>query len=96
MISQAKVRQIASEVAKANLDDANIQDVTSEPSSDSQGRDALRITIVVPPDAVPKLDGERLLNTLVQIHERLSREGEERLAIVEYATEEELEEGGDS
>lgn len=74
----------------------NVETVTSEPATDLEGREALRITIVIEPGAAAKLKGDSLLDTLVQIQERLRSEGEERLAIVEYATKEELEESGDS
>lgn len=96
MIAQAKVRQIAGDVAKANLSRSNVETVESEDAVDSEGRDALRITIVVKPGTAEKFDGEKLLDTLVQIQERLRREGEERFATVEYATKEELEERGDT
>lgn len=96
MIPIARVDQIAGEVAVAILSRSNVDTVTSEPASDSEGREALRITIVIKPDAASKLEGDKLLDTLVQIQKRLQREGEERFAIVEYATKQELEEGGDT
>jgi hypothetical protein len=40
--------------------------------------------------------GRPILDTLVQIQDRLREAGEERFPIVEYATEEELAESGDS
>jgi hypothetical protein len=95
MIPQIKIQQIASEVAVANLDRARVESVLSEPTSDSQGRDALRITIIIKPGAAEELSGDSILDTLVQIQERLQREGEERFAFVEYATKDELEESGE-
>ena len=94
MISQTEVQRIANEVATANLDQA-VESVRSEPASDSHGRDALRITIVIRPGAAQELPGDSLLETLVEIQERLQRVGEERFAIVEYATLDELEEIGE-
>jgi hypothetical protein len=41
------------------------------------------------------ISGDAALGTLVGIRDRLRRAGEERLAIIEYATKEELEAGGD-
>jgi hypothetical protein len=64
--------------------------VEHEPAIDSQGRDALRITLVIAPGAVRRLRGEATLNALVRLHERLREMGEERTPIVEYATEAEL------
>ena len=51
--------------------------------------------IVINPGAESKITGDAALDTLVGIKSRLRREGEERVAIVEYATTEELEAGGD-
>jgi hypothetical protein len=64
--------------------------------TDSQGHDALRVTIVIRPGAADKLKGDSVLDTLVEIQDRLREAGEERFAIVEYATQDELETGGDS
>lgn len=96
MIHEKKIVEIAHQIASANLTGTNISKVISEPFTDSEGRDALRITIVLKPDAVAKIGGEQTLNTLFEINERLQLEGEERFPIIEYATEEELKESGDS
>jgi hypothetical protein len=65
---------------------------------DSEGRDALKITIVLMPGSTASIESkaEAVLDTLVQIKNRLQEEGEERFPIVEYATQEELDESGDS
>lgn len=96
MLDQKKVSAIARSVAVANLTSAAIKTVASEPFTDSEGRDALRITIVLKPDAPARIKGDATLNTLVQIEEKLRKAGEERFPIVEYATEEELNESGAS
>lgn len=94
MIAQAKVEEIAREVAKANLSKSDVEEIKSEPASDSEGRDVWRITVVIKPGAAARLEGDSLLDTLVAIQERLRKEGEERQAIVEYATREELRQSG--
>ena len=96
MIAQAKVEEIAREVAKAHLSKSVVEAIKSEPASDSEGHDVWRITLVIKPGAAKKLGGDSILDTLVGIQERLREEGEDRLAIVEYATREELEQSGDS
>jgi len=95
MLEPARISEIASEVAKAHLKPTNVADIRSEPVTDSEGHEALRITIVIGRDAAKRLKGDAVLDTLVQIQDRLREAGEERLPIVEYATEEELESGGD-
>ena len=95
MLDEDKIRQIAQEVAIANLASTNVTSVSSSPAIDLDGHDALRITIVIEPGAESRISGDAALDTLVGIQDRLRREGEERLAIVEYATKEELDAGGD-
>lgn len=95
MLNQDKIAQIAHRVAAAHLGGA-IDDVMSAPTTDSQGRDALRITIVIKSGSAAKLGGNAILDTLVQIQEELRESGEDRFPIVEYATQEELQDSGDS
>ena len=95
MVDENTVVQIARAAATANLGSAAFSSVMSEPATDSTGREALRITIVLEPDAAPKLTGDAVLDTLVQIHDDLRKVGEERFPIIEYATEAELQDSGD-
>jgi hypothetical protein len=91
-----EIQEIAHEVASANLASTNISSVLSSTAIDSEGHDAVRITIVINPGSESKIRGDAALDTLVGIQNRLRSEGEERLATVEYATNEELSAGGDS
>ena len=96
MLDREKIDQIVREVATANLAAQNVQAVQNELATDSEGRDALRITIVLARDAITKLKGDAVLDTLVEIQDRLREAGEERFPIVEYATEDELAASDDS
>ena len=95
MLDEKRIQKIAQEVASANLASANISSVSSSTAIDSQGHEALRIRIVIRPGSESKIKGDATLDTLVGIQDRLRSEGEERFAIVEYATKKELEAGGD-
>ena len=88
--------EIAGKVARSNLRSTSVADVLAEPAIDSEGHEALRITIVVESSATARIKGDAVLNTLVQIQDRLQQAGEDRFPIVEYATKDELENGGDS
>ena len=96
MLDEKKIDEIAQEVASANLASANVTSVSSSPMTDSFGHDALRITIVIKSGAETKISGDAALDTLVGIRDQLRLAGEERSAIIEYATKEELEASGDS
>ena len=96
MLDEKRIQEIAQEVASANLASANISSVSSSTAVDSEGHDALRIMIVIEPGSESRIEGDAVLDTLVGIQDRLRIEGEDRLAIVEYATKEELDAVGDS
>lgn len=88
------VSKVVEKAAKSALGRKNVVRVFTEPSSDAEGRDALRITIVLVPGAVDRAEGDALLNNLLKIHDSLYELGEQRTPIVGYATEEELAEIG--
>jgi hypothetical protein len=90
MLDTELINETIREIAAANLGSGTVDHVLSEPTADSQGNDALRITIVIKPSAASSLVGNALLDTLLQIQTTLSEKGEERFPIVEYATTEEL------
>src|ERR1700676_3334710 len=90
MLDEKRIREIVQEVANANLTSANVTSVSSSAAVDSEGHDALRITIVIKPGSASKIKGDATLDTLVGIQDRLRAEGEERFPIVEYATKKEL------
>jgi len=96
MLHEKRIQEIAQEVASANLTSANVSSVSSSTAIDSEGREALRITIVIKPGSRSRIKGDATLDTLVGIQDRLRSEGEERFAIIEYATKRELSESGDS
>ena len=79
----------------AELGAANVLRVECVPASDSYGRDALNVTVVIAPGAVKKLATRAPLNALVGLQERLDELGDERTPIIGYATEAELAEDGD-
>jgi hypothetical protein len=96
MLNEQRIQKIAQEVASAKLASSNISSILSSTAIDSEGHEALRITIVIKAGSESRIKGDATLDTLVGIQHRLRSEGEERFAIVEYATKEELEAGGDS
>jgi len=96
MLSENNISQIVHRVAAANLGPEIVDDVLSGTTTDSEGRDALLITVIIKAGSVNKIKGDSVLDTLVQVQHELREAGEERLPIVEYATEEELQDSGDS
>ena len=95
MLTPAQISEVAEEVARAKLTPNVVKQVLAEPTTDSEGHEALRVTIVIEPGAANRIKGDSILDTLVQIQDRLREASEDRFAIVEYATQDELEAGGD-
>ena len=95
MIQPADINTIAEKAARANLPIGVVQRVVSEPTVTWLGEDALRVTIVLAPNSVQQIDGDAVLNTLVHIQRDLQLAGDERLAVIEYATEDDLLDVGD-
>jgi hypothetical protein len=95
MLQANEVAREAEAVAKKNFGADKVVRVIAEPMVDLDGDDAWGVTIVIKPDAVDAIDGDAVLDNLVQIHGRLSRKGDERLPFVEFATEDELQQSDD-
>ena len=92
ILEAKKVQEIAKQIAVSNLSSANVSSIFSSTATDSTGHDAVKITIVITPEAEKRIKGDAALDTLVEIQSRLRKEGDGRTAIVEYVTKKELEE----
>ncbi len=90
MLDMETIRQLSTEIAKANFGTENVVRVESEPTVDSMGEEALDILVVVAPSLPDHFTGDDVVDTLVQISARLMESGDERLPLIRYATEEEL------
>ena len=78
----------------AELGDDNVTRLEIEPTTDSRGREALKITVVIEPDATQRFVGGAVLDALVSLQKRLHEMRDDRIPIIEYATEAELEQDG--
>lgn len=95
MLDFVTIERIAAKAARAQVSDAGLERILVSPAIDSDGRDALRITLVLKPEAVRALSGDGALDLLVRVQQELANCEEERFPIVEYATEAELKEEQD-
>jgi hypothetical protein len=91
MLKLAKVNEVVSKAASAAISSgAGIQRVDSEPTLDSQGKEALDITIVLKRGSAGKISGDSALDTLVTVEKALRKAKEERVPIISFVTEGEL------
>jgi hypothetical protein len=93
MLALPDIDRVVHEAASAVYGRGTISRVSSKPIADWTGDDALSVSIVFAKGRSDHIDGEAALNALVNIQQSLQRYGEERFAVVDYATEEELEAG---
>jgi hypothetical protein len=84
------VTELAGEVARAALSGRRIESVEVEPSVDSLGNDALRITVVAQRAAADWSPGEVIVAFENILRDRLEQLGDERLPIVDILTPEDL------
>jgi hypothetical protein len=97
MLDLERVKQLATETAAASFGKRNVSQVFVEPTVDSTGQEALRITLVFPGKSIPKnVNGEAVVKNLVRIHNVLEDNGDNRLPILHYATEDELQHSDDT
>ncbi|HKM61023.1 MAG TPA: hypothetical protein VJY39_00905 [Acidisphaera sp.] len=94
MLDLKEVDRVAQNAASAVLKRLRVR-VFSEQATDSDGRDALRITVVLPRRMTRRVSGDDALDTVVRVRRELREAGEGRLPIIEFATEDELEADAD-
>jgi hypothetical protein len=86
MLEALELQKLAKKIVEKRLPSIHLDDVRTLPFTDSDGEAAVRITLVLTPETADAISGEDSLKLLVAIREALSREGEDRFPIVEYAT----------
>ena len=89
-LSSCDVDRVADKATTAALKRVKLSKVFSTATTDSDGRDALNITVVIGSKGENAMSGDAALNVIVRIQRDLRASGEDRLAIVDFITEDEL------
>ncbi len=63
-----------------------LDDVVAENVVNSSGEPALRVTLIIASETAGAITGDNALKLLVELNDSLQRLGDERFAIIEYAT----------
>lgn len=95
MLEAFELQNLAKTIVRKRLPSVQLDDVQTESMTGSDGEAVLRITLILTPASVDAISGDDALKLLVDIRDGLSREGEERFPIVEYATADDLDDGSD-
>jgi len=96
MIAPRQIDQVVTKAASAALKKVGVSRVFSVPTTDSQGHEALHVTVVLKKSRNAEINGDLALDAMVGIERGLREAGEERLPILEFVGEEELESSGDT
>jgi hypothetical protein len=76
-----EIRTIAKNVATANA--LPVEEVSTAPIFDSEGKPAVEVTILMPPGHISPVLGERYYRTITGIMRELAGKGEERFPLVQ-------------
>ncbi len=86
MLEDPQVINLMKQVAAGIFPAKELLDVQSEPSSDQDGKDALRITLVLSDLVASQLTGEQLTNLMREIHDSLLEKGDDRFPHLYFRT----------
>jgi hypothetical protein len=95
MLALSEVDRVVDKAAAAALKKSRVRRVFSRPTVDSDGHEALSVTIVLKPGRSEEVTGAAAGEAILRIGQDLLRAGDERLPIVHFITEEELDDDGD-
>lgn len=81
--------RIVGQVAAASLPGHEIARIETEPDSDADGSEGIRVTVVLVGDDA-SLSGDEALNTIVELRQALQRAGDDRFPFIDFTNESEL------
>ncbi len=96
MLDFSEINRVVKETASAALANVDVARIISEPTVDSEGREALHVTVVLNESGVDQISGDSVIKVLLEVGRNLRKAGEERPQIIDFATEEELNSGADT
>ncbi len=95
MLDLNEADQIVEKAASDALGTVGVSRVLTERTADSDGNEALAVTIVIKRGCGDRLTGELAGNAILGMLQALQASGDDRFPITSFATEEEMEAGDD-
>ena len=86
MLEDPQIQKLTKQIAAGIFPATELLEVVAEPTSDEEGKEALRITLVITDEVVDHLSGHQLSNLLLEIRDSLLRLGDERFPLLYFAT----------
>lgn len=90
MLDYPTISDIALRAAWGTLGQENVSRAFTGYMTDAEGNEALKVTLVVPPNMPDHVEGRALIQTLMKINKGLREKGEDRQSVIYYATEEDM------
>jgi hypothetical protein len=91
MLDLKEVDQVVEKVASSALKKVGVSRVLTERAVDSDGNEALAVTIVIKRGRIDRLSGELVGTSMLKIIHALEDSGDIRFPLISFATEEEME-----
>ncbi len=85
-----EVERVAAEASRALLPAGALTGVRSRPDIGPDGDEQVWITLILKDQVVDHIDGQTALRTIDEIQNRLRAEGNDRLVLVEFASQSEF------
>jgi hypothetical protein len=86
MLELPQIGEMLKQIATGVLPAHELLEIRTEPSVDADGRESLRITLVLTDEAAKTFTGEQASRLLLDLHDSLLNKGEERFPVLYYAT----------
>ena len=82
--------ELVEQAARRRLKVNGPERVLVQPAVDSEGEEALRVTLVIRPESVSLITGDEALDLISDVRRGFDQVGEGRFPLIEYATNEEI------
>jgi hypothetical protein len=86
MLELPQIREMLKQIATGVLPARELLEIRTEPSVDAEGRETLRITLVLTEDAANTFTGEQASRLILDLRDGLLNKGDERFPVLYYAT----------
>lgn len=93
MLEDPQVQELTRQITAEVMPSSGLVEIMSEPMIDFDGREVLRITLVLTDEAAKTFSGDQALTLLNELRDSLLREGDERFPLIYYMTESDRAEG---
>jgi hypothetical protein len=95
MLEAPQIQKLMRQVAAGILPTKSLLEVRSETAEDSEGHEALKITLVLADDAIDGLTPDQLVGLFREVRDCLQQKGDERFPLLSYATRADVESNAD-